>query len=813
MKTSEIVTTYRRNYPFFTRDLLYSLVKRKLLFYKKLNGARDFPPGEIRKLEALLEKYAQRRRLEPARGAEVPAESLAESPVYARADVQLVDPTSPWGDQDGRLVSVSREGLTKRTEVDLEKYRSLKAAGLLAQLHEKLGRALFEKRSYRGVGRCLTEEVRTLLDADICDLLLPNPHSPYEVLLEERAFARTREDAGNPTTGVAESEWPSSAFEFNLTSAKLISRHSYDELRRLSSGNARPFSLLRIGITDRKGRLLARLYVENKRAPGGVAGPDVQFLPEDEEIAEALAETLPPVLEDWFLLRAITGIVQSVRLAENRAKVLDEVLWAGMRLTGADRGDIALYNPVLRQLIIEAERGDNSLVIGKSLPTQSVMFRLWNQNSDEKAVRIDDVSQCTDYYKANSCTRSELAARMEHGVLNLESFAFAGFDERDRDIVQDLAATASVAVRLTTNRGSAPVTATTWSEDGAGEWFRRLRPRLVSVLKADEAGILYVCDDARRLLRIAATVKCEKRGIFPDDFAYYYPENALATKVRREGQHYISGDPLHDPYVHHEVAKQFGIEGPVLGLPLLDGMEVVAVLVVWVPGRKAVQKGIADRELDPRLRELQVITPFLAQNIANEKRDDARDRMNRVLERANRTAQSRAGLAVKLQLVVEALRAWGFERVRLFRVVAEPPRFVGWLSSGMNHPELFEGLEIELDSNPFAKDTYETARANPSARKYDQVQIKDPHASRLEKNHEMSWAIVPLVYQDEVLGQIAVDAARSGREITGLDLEYLTRVGVLTSLIVGPELRVGNLSASHASGKALQRGVNAAPGE
>lgn len=71
MTTTEVLEHFGPRFPFFTRDMLYNLVRRHVIACNRLprptKGGlplRDFPPDEVLKLEKHLEKLAKKTRVE-----------------------------------------------------------------------------------------------------------------------------------------------------------------------------------------------------------------------------------------------------------------------------------------------------------------------------------------------------------------------------------------------------------------------------------------------------------------------------------------------------------------------------------------------------------------------------------------------------------------------------------------------------------------------------------------------------------------------------------------------------------------------------
>jgi signal transduction histidine kinase len=96
-----------------------------------------------------------------------------------------------------------------------------------------------------------------------------------------------------------------------------------------------------------------------------------------------------------------------------------------------------------------------------------------------------------------------------------------------------------------------------------------------------DAGLIYLPDYVNKRLNCTAWIGCDDRDIVPEEFSYRFHENALATKVFREMEPYFSREPRTDPSVNPRGLDVFGIERPLLGLPLVFRGDSVGVLVIW----------------------------------------------------------------------------------------------------------------------------------------------------------------------------------------------------------------------------------------
>ena len=661
----------------------------------------------------------------------------------------------------------------------------------MIELSEEFCQILFEA-GYRETINTIVRRTQELFIAEASELFLSNPHWSEDLRLE----ARYSDKLQYAFEGLSIIPRRGADVSLEHFPEALVSRHDTVDVaggfcnktlswEHLETGLR---SRLSITVKDHHSRVLARLEIHNNKMAR-------EFDEADKQLGITLSKILSYLLWDLRVLQHIKSLLLAIGGNKSAENVLDEVLWVSLSLAGADRGDIALFNVPRNQLIIVAQRGDSALAMRKGLPVNSVLVNLWasRSNSAEGFDLISDVRERNYYYPANGFTRSELAVLFNEGVLNVESFRFHTFGEKDRILLQDLAQCASIAMSMLGRMPPAPelVLTKSFGEDSANtnEWLRLLAmPSWENVLEEpQESGNIFICDDSRRLLHIAASVGCQGLEIDPRDFAFQYEETALATKVRRERAPYITGMPLDDRNVHREIARKFHIEGPILGVPLLFGKHVVGVLVMWKRGEPPIDDHEARARLAPRLIKLQNVAPSLAAVIRGWDSTHKLSLMLAGLQNILLTGQVEKAVERKLLLALEALRLNGFDRVRLFRWDTTRRRFIGWLSTGMDIPELFVGIEIDPAQNPYAQDAVATAFRQPAARKYEPMIQPDPITQRFENDPTLPWATVPLSFMGRLYGLIIVDSGRTGRDITRDGIDYLTVIGAVASQIIASD--------------------------
>jgi signal transduction histidine kinase len=210
-----------------------------------------------------------------------------------------------------------------------------------------------------------------------------------------------------------------------------------------------------------------------------------------------------------------------------------------------------------------------------------------------------------------------------------------------------------------------------------------------------------------------------------------------------------------------------------VGVPLLRGDTVLAVLVGWSQNRLQASPAHIDDLISFGL----LAAAFLETSVVDVKRRLVFQELSAAL------TKSHVGLSedAALRLIMDALRNFPFDRVRLYRFELKSRMFIPIDSSGMRNPDSFLSARISADTNPYSRDIFQNILINQKARIYSQEQLGyDPDASALEKPQHLPWAVAPLVLNNELIGQIVVDNAFSGRELTHECLQYLDTISTFT---------------------------------
>ena len=148
---------------------------------------------------------------------------------------------------------------------------------------------------------------------------------------------------------------------------------------------------------------------------------------------------------------------------------------------------------------------------------------------------------------------------------------------------------------------------------------------------------------------------------------------------------------------------------------------------------------------------------------------------------AIRKMQQTTNLDEILDVILDGVQALGYKRVRLYKYSEEKHAFVGWKTLGPKTPSNFEGYEIRLAEDPYARETYESPKARiHTLEKYGYSQI----LRFINKSEDTPWVSVPLVVGGTVYGQVSADNEGENREISQQDLELLDILAAHAALAI-----------------------------
>jgi len=352
--------------------------------------------------------------------------------------------------------------------------------------------------------------------------------------------------------------------------------------KHVPSGECR--SLLGIPIKDRHNRVLGLLKVDNRRRVADTPAEEEGFDAVDEQIAKMFANKIVVLLDGLRTIDALGQLLQAMEAARDLDEMFGLILECGLKLLGADRGDIAWWDEGRSDLVLRSTSGRCTLPLGEAIPEKSVMRTAW---AKEEGQIVGDVSDCEFYYCLDPDSRSEMTVPVFYqgrkvGVLNAESSKTTGFfDDRDRDVLELLGHHAAIAVKVYRRSAHFHERVRQLAEEipPSKALLEGVLEDLRDVYGLD-AGLIYTPDYVNRRLRCAASIGCREK-VDSEPFNYSFDDTALATWVFRHRQPYYSPDPWNDPLVNRKGLEFFNIRSPIRGLPLIYGDAVVGVLVAW----------------------------------------------------------------------------------------------------------------------------------------------------------------------------------------------------------------------------------------
>jgi PAS domain S-box-containing protein len=496
--------------------------------------------------------------------------------------------------------------------------------------------------------RDLVLHVRDLLNAEACALFLPADDSPNDLVLEATFTEAKGPDfhkgkrlpiasvpRGGLTGHVAKSRGFINYDRGQLASNPFSVGGYHDHLV-----NGEGFSYLGVPLLDQHGRLLGVITVDNKKNAQGKVDPEARFDAVDEFIARVLAKKLAVVLENVRRFDVIRGIMEDVQNIHNPSAVLHSILKRTLALLHADRGDFALYDTTSDKLIVSAVHGKASaktLKVGQDVPDPSCMYAAWR--SPDGWRMSDDVKTLgPNYYESHPEAKSEIALRFEFkgriGVLNAESFERNAFNLQDKEVLALIASCAAVAARVAGEQSQLLALTQRVLEfsSNSHDILDHILAAVRSMFRVDR-GIIYIADYEKKILRCDAVMGCEHIPNATREFFYPFHEDAAATMVLTNRTGFYCPDVDVDPQINVRGRDYFDIHGPLVGVPLIFGLnKVMGVLVVW-----SHQTPPPSRDL---LQRLKPIATLAASKIAMWESEDKRHRTQRELEFSERLYRS-----------------------------------------------------------------------------------------------------------------------------------------------------------------------------
>ena len=350
------------------------------------------------------------------------------------------------------------------------------------------------------------------------------------------------------------------------------------------------FSSIIVPLKDRKGVLLGILKVVNKKGVAGRSGPEIEFTEVDEAIIRILSDKVVVLLENLRVRKVIDRFMKDMQDARTRDSVPKLIIDWARDLLRANRSELALWNEGKKKLIFEAISGDDKARrewTGKPVPDEGFIMKVWQ--NDHKAWRIrDNVEEELNFYALDARTRSAIALRIEVegtriGILNVESFQPAWFDEYDRRTLELLAQHAALSLQLTRAERHFHDLSREVMENRAGSPEEILEKILWGIRESYgfDGGIFYLYQKDQKNLRCLASMGLEGVELNLEAFTLDFERPSLARHVFVERKPYYSEDPYNDPQIDLDVLRAFKGTGPLLGIPLVFRDEVKGVMVIW----------------------------------------------------------------------------------------------------------------------------------------------------------------------------------------------------------------------------------------
>ena len=462
---------------------------------------------------------------------------------------------------------------------------------------------------------------RKLLKAEICSIFLVSKLSKDKIILEADSkeepgtshaglTLNVRSDKGEGWTGhIAKTGDP-----FNLFGPELQNPEVTDN--RLATHLKSPrTSLLAIPLKNRKGGLLGLIKVENKmpaaRLMIGV------FDQSDETLLATIASQLVLLIEFHRMIGTFNILIQEIHSASNFSEFSKTVVECTRELVDADRAEVTLWGENEKgegQLASIAVAGDNKMKVGESIITKepSISYSVFRNQTSRLEKNVLDAR---DYKNRNELTQSEIVVPVSYqrrpiGVLNIESDKLGGeggLDERDLPLVEKCATYLSIAAQFVALRDSIYKDMLRREEGGPRARNNILKDILNDVTSNTvfDRGLIYIADFRRGVLQTAEFLGCKEEPL-----EIYFSATYLACKVVREKKPYFSRFPEKDPEVSPEGLRKYGIEGSLLGVPLIFETAVdptvVGVLILWTEAastfkREEIQEDIQEAASRARL--------------------------------------------------------------------------------------------------------------------------------------------------------------------------------------------------------------------
>ena len=497
----------------------------------------------------------------------------------------------------------------------------------------------------------------------------------------------------------------------------------------------------------------------------------------------------PQIASAPFAMAEILRVLEDVDAAKEPKDILNSMLDRALVIAKASRAEIALWNNKVNKLQIVAQRGKRGLEaakVGDYVPARGVITRVWNRRSDKPIVEKHPVSG-KGYHEVDIRTQAEAAFRLHRrgnrvGVLNVEWFNRANLTPlRITDLVA-FAKHAALAMSIVDHgKLLADLAGGLASKHDVTESICRVLEGIrenygfkrVLVYKADSQ---KRCLDARFILtgRRARAVKNKP-------WSYSFDEPSLAGHVYATGRPcYLSNprDPKWIKRVSRKGLDTFGINTPLLALPLLYGGKRLGSIVVW-----------SDSLSVPSERDRFIIQPIA--DLVAAYMGASTDKLGAdVSLNLLRTVLLQCQMAISpedaISSILHAIQAFGFDRARYLRYDSSSNSFIRGYQYAIGNEPCGGEVKITTNKSPYASHLINTFHNHPDARIYDPRASfgPDPDCKRLGKSPETPWVAAPVALQGRLIGQLAADNEISKRAISPTAESFMTLAAGVTALVL-----------------------------
>jgi GAF domain-containing protein len=519
----------------------------------------------------------------------------------------------------------------------------------------------------------------------------------------------------------------------------------------LQSGTCR--SRMFISLRDRRGDLLGAITVDNRLAAPGLK--DVEFTEQDEEFGILLAGQIALIVEAVRKFDFLNDLDQSLTNVDTFPEFLNAALGGLVWLLNAERTEFWKRSATGEMISIgEARRQDHN---ARRVP-ESERFHTPADNTLALPVVFQG---------------------LELGMLRVESRNL--LDSQDRELVKAIANKVAVAFQLERRHEAYRYLIRSVATQGP-EQEDLLRGFLGALQQRYDlqAALIFFVDNDARTLRGVQSVGCDDRVC---DYNIDTDES-FALRVFRDQLAHFSEDPVSDTRVYQPSRQTFGVNCPMIGLPLMLDGEVIGVLLYW-------QRGLTIDDI----HQLEPVSELLAMAILLNESGRFRRRAQEATQHVLTQMQRGPALKDSLQLILGAIRNLGFTRVRILEYLPEEDRLKGLASLGMDDDGEFRAKSVSVSTHPYNRELKRRAvtENDASAHIYGKDAEyfgPDPEAEAFGKSEDCVWAEVPLMIGGRFYGSIAADTEGTNRAIRPHTLEVLTLMGALAAqVIAGDQVR------------------------